>query len=209
MNYVKPYHLQVSYDNQNEKLIYKRLLKKGQGENFYGLQVAKYLMKDKEFNEKTLEIMKEFDNENKPSRYNFNLTLEECYFCKGTENLECHHINWQKDFNKDYIHNEKLQIKKNKLYNLVVLCQKCHDKVDRDEIKINGWVNTTDGLELDYQINRKKEKSLKFNADIIEKILNIKDKFDNPKNAKLYIKTTWNNKISKSTINNIWNDNYG
>ena len=100
---VKPYHLKVSYDEENEKIIYERELTEGQGEKFYGLQVAKFLMNDKDFNKRTNEILGEFDNSGKKSRYNADLTLDECYFCQRTDNLECHHINWQKDFNKNNI----------------------------------------------------------------------------------------------------------
>ena len=55
--------------------------------------------------------------------------------------LETHHIIFQKDFingvNKDKIH-----IKKNQKSNLVVLCNKCHDLIDKNKIIINGWIDS-------------------------------------------------------------------
>ena len=53
---IKPMHLKVEYDAEKDMLIYSRNLMEGQGESFYGVQVAKYVMKDKLFNERTLEL---------------------------------------------------------------------------------------------------------------------------------------------------------
>lgn len=39
--------------------------------------------------------------------------------------------------------------------NLVGLCESCHNKVHRNEITINGYLQTSKGLELDYKINKK------------------------------------------------------
>ena len=68
---VKPKHLKITYDVENEQLIYDRQLSDGQGETFYGLQVAKFFMKDKHFNEETNKILQEYDNKTiKKSNYN-------------------------------------------------------------------------------------------------------------------------------------------
>lgn len=40
--------------------------------------------------------------------------------------------------------------------NLVGLCESCHTKVHRNEITIRGYIQTSKGLELDYQINKNK-----------------------------------------------------
>ena len=205
---VKPFHLKVDYDDENEKIIYQRTLMEGQGESFYGLQVAKYLMKDKEFNNRTLEIMHEFDQNGKKSKYNSDLTLEECYFCKCNENLECHHINWQKDFNKDNVNILKPHIKKNKIYNLLVVCQVCHDKIDRNEITTKDWIMTSDGLELDYSFNEEKTKKLKYNNEIITKVFNLKNKYSLAKEAKVFIKKSLDINMSTSTIKKIWDNTY-
>lgn len=204
---VKPYHLKVSYDD--ETIIYERKLMEGQGEKFYGLQVAKYLMLDKDFNERTTEIMNEFDDNGKKSRYNSDLKLEECYFCQSNEKLECHHINWQKDFNENNINTEKPHILKNKCYNLLVVCQKCHDMIDRDDINVKGWIMTSKGIDLDYTINKeKKKKDKKYNKETISKIYDIKTKCKSSKEAKLYVKENFGVKVSTSTISKIWNNQY-
>ena len=207
---VKPYHLKVSYDDDNETIIYQRQLAEGQGDKFYGLQVAKYLMRDKNFNDRTHEIMKEFDNNGKKSRYNSDLVLDECYFCQSTEKLECHHINWQKDFDENNINKENPHIMKNKFYNLLVVCQKCHDMIDRDDINVKGWVMTSKGIDLDYSIvkQKKKSKNRKYNEETINNINSIKNKFNTTKEAKLYIKENFGVKISSSTISKIWKNEY-
>lgn len=44
-------------------------------------------------------------------------------------------------------------IKINHMANLVGLCTSCHKKVHKNEITIEGYVQTSKGLELNYQIN--------------------------------------------------------
>ena len=172
---VKPFHLKVSYDNENKSIIYDRKLIEGVGDNFYGLQVAKYLMNDSDFNFRTNELSDEFDGIfEKKSIYNSNLNLEECSICKSKNRLETHHIEMQKYFNKNDINENNPEIFKNKLYNLVPLCSSCHDKVDIGLIIIKGYKSTSSGKILDYEIRENKiKKNLKFNNEqlkIIKKI---------------------------------------
>tara|TARA_B100001093_G_scaffold444693_1_gene447880 strand:+ start:1897 stop:4995 length:3099 start_codon:yes stop_codon:yes gene_type:complete len=206
---VKPYHLKVSYDDENETIMYERELTEGAGEKFYGLQVAKYLMRDKDFNNRTHQIMNEFDNVKK-SRYNSDLVLEECYFCQSNQNLECHHINWQKDFDKNNINKLNPHIMKNKFYNLLVVCQKCHDMIDRNDINVKGWIMTSKGIDLDYSINNNNEnkKALKYDNETINKVINMKNRFKSTKEARLFIKENFDIKISTTTISKIWNNEY-
>jgi len=206
---VKPFHLEVSYDDMNESIIYQRNLKEGQGDKFYGLQVAKYLMRDRDFNNRTSEIMQEFDDTCKKSRYNSDLVLDECYFCQSTEKLECHHINWQKDFDENNINKEHPHIMKNKCYNLLVVCMKCHDMIDRNDINVKGWVMTSKGIDLDYSINKKEKlKEGKYNIDTITQINSIKTRCKTTKEARLYVKENFGVKISSSTISKIWKNEY-
>lgn len=167
-------------------------------------------MRDKNFNNRTKEIMNEFDDNGKKSRYNSELSLDECYFCQSTDKLECHHINWQKDFDENNKNKENPHIMKNKFYNLLVVCQKCHDMIDRNDIKVNGWVMTSKGIDLDYSINKTKNdtKNLKYNKETITKVYDVKNKFKTIKEARLYIKENFDVKISTSTISKIWNNEY-
>jgi|SaaInlStandDraft_5_1057022.scaffolds.fasta_scaffold00937_8 DNA mismatch repair protein MutS len=206
---VKPYHLKVSYDNENKSIIFDRKLVEGVGENFYGLQVAKYLMNDLKFNNRTNELSKEFDGiVEKNSLYNSSLVLDECKICKSKNRLETHHIKMQKDFNKNEIDENNLEVYKNKLYNLVPLCTSCHDKVDIGLIDIKGYKSTTSGNVLDYQINENKnKKNLKFDNNQLKLIKKI-SKNKEVKIAKIELLEKHNIKISASTINKVLNNNY-
>ena len=147
---IKTMHISVSYDEIKDTLIYSRELKEGQGDKYYGVMVAKYLMRNDEFNNRTKELENEYDNYHvKKSNYNKDLLMLECHLCHCKNHLESHHINFQKDCDEVKVKN-KPHIKRHAKYNLVILCSKCHDKIDRNEIVVNGWIKTSDGIKLDY-----------------------------------------------------------
>lgn len=206
---VKPYHLKVGYDDKNRTIIYDRKLVEGVGENFYGLQVAKYLMNDTYFNDRTKELSDEFDGINeKNSSYNSKLIMDECQICNCKSKLETHHIKMQKDFDKNEIDKNNPEIFKNKLYNLVVLCSSCHDKVDVGLIDIRGYKSTSTGKVLDFEIKKNsKKKNLKFNNDEL-KIIKKVSKGKETKIAKIELFEKHNIKISGTTINKVLNDSY-
>ncbi len=206
---VKAKHLKITCDSQNEKLIFDRQLSDGQGESFYGLTVAKFLMKDNNFNNITADILNDYDNINevKKSKYNSNNYLFDCEICKTKENLETHHINFQKDFNESKINESLLHIQKDSNYNLVTLCSKCHDDVDRNKIAIFGWNQTTNGKELNYVINSTQVKKNKYSDEFIDFIKSIKNQTTDPKYARIIIKENYDVKVSTKTINSLWSNN--
>lgn len=159
LNNVNIKHISVEYDNVSNNLIFSRKLQNGPGEDFYGLKVAKFLLNDDNFNERSKYIEDEYNtsienmNLNQVNKYNSVLEVKECHLCKSKKNLEVHHINWQKDCNKFYVIN-KPQIRKNSLANLVTLCRKCHDEVDRNNIMIDGYHDTIKGKKLKIKINK-------------------------------------------------------
>jgi DNA mismatch repair protein MutS len=205
---VKSKHLKITYDSQNDKLIFDRELSDGQGDTFYGLTVAKFLMKDQHFNEITSEILNDYNNVNtiKKSKYNSNNYLINCEICKDTNNLETHHINFQKDFNTDKINKDLFHIQKDANYNLVTLCTHCHDDVDRNNYIIYGWVNTTNGRELKYEKQNIIIKKTKYSNDLIQYIKSIHKQTTDLKFARILIKENYNTKVSKSTISKIWSN---
>ena len=154
---VKIKHISVEYDNVNNNLIFSRKLLDGAGEDFYGLKVAKFLLNDKDFNNRSKIIEDQYNtsieniNINQINKYNTMLEVKECYLCQSKKNLEVHHINWQKDCNKFHVIN-KPHIKKNSLANLVTLCRICHDEVDRNNIMIDGYHDTIKGKKLKIKI---------------------------------------------------------
>jgi DNA mismatch repair protein MutS len=210
INSVKAKHLKITYDQINETLIYDRHLSDGQGESFYGLQVAKFLMKDKLFNERTTEICMEYDNiiKDKSSKYNSDVYLHECEICKIKDKLESHHIKWQKDFNSDKIHKDDFGLQKDDASNLVVLCQGCHDKVDRDQIKVYGWLETSNGRKLDYKFNSIIIKKNKYTQELIDYIYELKSIVNGDlKMAVIKVKEEFNTKVSSKSILKFWTKN--
>ena len=202
---VKAMHLKVKYDDKNETLIYSRELVDGQGDKYYGVQVAKYLMKNDHFNKRTKELELEFEKINvKQSTYNKKNWKISCAICESKNNLETHHINFQKDCKSNLVI-DKPHIKKNNNYNLVTLCTNCHDKVDVNLIIIKGWLDTSDGRKLDYYFNEKKTNNKKYKINDIDLINQFKGK--TLKEAKILLKQ---NKldISTNTISKIWNNKY-
>lgn len=161
LNNIKLYHIHVEYDEINNSIKFDRLLKEGSGNDFYGLNVAKYLICDSEFINLTNIIKKDVfeipDLLNpKTSNYNSNIYMDKCNICnkqpkKSEIPLETHHIEFQKNFING-INKNKFHIKKNQKSNLVVLCNKCHDMIDANKIIINGWLDSNKTL-LKWQFN--------------------------------------------------------
>lgn len=159
---IKLYHLHVDYDEASNTITYDRTLKEGSGESFYGLHVSKYLINDNNFMDVANSIKKDVFEipdlfSHKTSNYNSDLYMDKCQICnhqpkKGEIPLETHHIMFQKDFING-INSKKIHMQKNHKANLVVLCYKCHDKIDTDEIIINGWKDSNKN-QLDVIINQ-------------------------------------------------------
>jgi DNA mismatch repair protein MutS len=182
LNNLRLFHLRVEYDEENDCLIFDRKLTTGSGPRVYGLAVAKYLIKNTKFINRAETIKKRLMNENKfdipfkTSNYNKDLLVKNCNICDYIpkedyhKQLESHHIHFQKNCLEDGKIKEKPYLNKNKLYNLVVLCRKCHNKVHKGEIIIRGYVDTSIGPLLDYTVDIKKKILNGFDAlEIIEK----------------------------------------
>jgi DNA mismatch repair protein MutS len=203
---VKIKHIKITLDDENNKLIYDRELSDGSGSSFYGLQVAKYLMNDPQFNKITMDICNEYENiDIKQSRYNSNVYLIECEICKSKNKLETHHIIPQKDFNNKLINKNELHIQKNANYNLVCLCQTCHDLNDNNTIIIKGWDETNKGRVLNFSYNLNIEKRNKYTDKMIHFIRLLKDTLDT-KLARIKIYEEYDIKVSTNTIKSIWNN---
>jgi DNA mismatch repair protein MutS len=206
---VKPFHIGVSYDHINSMLIYDRKLSEGSGESYYGLKVCQFIMNDNEFNKRTQEIEQDIYNK-KPivalvkSKYNNNLYIDECELCKVKDKLETHHINFQKDCENGFI-KSKPHIQKNDESNLVVVCSKCHDDIDRSNIIVHGYVQTSGGIKLEWErTSVKKDKKYKNkDLDIINKYIKYTSK-----QAKNILEKDHNIKIGITTINKIWKNEY-
>jgi len=159
---VKLYHIHIDFDENTNTIIYNRELREGSGENFYGLNIAKYLMNDAEFNSIINDIKSEFTKDciigNKWSKYNAKLNINKCAICnyfpknEKEKSLEVHHINFQKNADEYGFIKDK-SFHKNHISNLVVLCSKCHDKIDTNKLQITGYKETSKGKKLEWHIN--------------------------------------------------------
>ena len=151
---IKAFHLKVSYDTKNDILVYDRKLSPGSGDSDYGVLVAKFIIKDKDFIDCATSIkntlLDNHDNliSGKKSKYNGDIYVYECSVCHGKGDLETHHINFQQSCDENNVVIDKKHIKKNDKCNLIVLCDKCHDKIHNNEMKITGKIQTTKGKQL-------------------------------------------------------------
>jgi len=168
------YHIEVLYNQEKECLIYNRLLKDGQGSKIYGLEVCKSLNLPKEFLSLANELRNEIEGNNKNfvvpknSVYNKLVFMDKCILCKKDCD-EVHHITEQQYANSKGIIESK-QIHKNIKSNLMTVCESCHTKIHNDEIKVNGFLQTSNGVILDYE---NKEKILK--NDVEKKIIDLRN----------------------------------
>lgn len=150
---VMPLHLSVYYQESEDKLIFDRKLKYGQGSSIYGLEFAKSLHIDAEFLKVANEIRKKISDENsaldrlkdkKTSKYNKNLYLVSCAIC-GEAVEDVHHRLEQSTADEwgfiGHVH-------KNQKSNLIPLCKLHHKMVHDGQIVIEGFISTSKGVEL-------------------------------------------------------------
>jgi DNA mismatch repair ATPase MutS len=110
------------------KIRYDRQLKEGPGPHTYGIEIADDMGLPKEFIAMAHEIRKKVSYDirttrTKKSRYNKKLWMTECFRCGGKQNLHTHHITPQAMFTDGSLEN------KDGLYNLIVVCEDCHQAI--------------------------------------------------------------------------------
>jgi DNA mismatch repair protein MutS len=152
------FHLSV--EKKGDEIIFNRKLSEGTGEQIYGITIAKYILDDPIFINSAIELKNELlekaDQKNKlvsdkKSLYNKDIYMDACSVCGGSEKLESHHINWQKDFKSGInglINSKKPHLLKDSQANLIVLCYKCHDELHDSKISISGKVKSTNGIKI-------------------------------------------------------------
>ena len=151
---LKAKHLEVYFDG--EKLIYDRKLKDGSGSSVYGLEFAKSIYMDEEFLKIAEDIRKKLSKEynefellikKKRSRYNKNLYITTCAIC-GAPVEDVHHIKEKEKAVDGFIEHMPVNHK----YNLIPLCKKHHKMVHEGKLIIKGFVTTSRGIELHYEL---------------------------------------------------------
>ncbi|CAA6801538.1 MAG: DNA mismatch repair protein MutS [uncultured Campylobacterales bacterium] len=154
LEHIIPLHFSISYEEDTNKLIYNRKLAYGKGDSTYGLEFAQYLSLDSKFINYAYDIRDEISNKisnpkksvkkSKRSKYNKDLYIVKCVIC-GERADEVHHIKSQASANKE---GRIEHFDKNHKYNLIPLCKIHHNKVHTKELDIEGFVMSSEGLEI-------------------------------------------------------------
>lgn len=146
------YHFKVSV--KKGVMEFDRKLEEGSGESIYGIEIAQSLGLKQEIIKRAYKIRKKMLKEptqllsTKKSRYNSKVYMDKCAVCKSREDLHTHHILFQKDANEQGLIGV---VPKNAKYNLVVLCEGCHQAVHNDKLVVRGYKETSKGIYLDYE----------------------------------------------------------
>ena len=127
-------HMAVSYDRENDKLIYDRKIKDGPGNNMYGLEVCRSLSLPKEFLTLADNLRLKYNPISnsllslKKTKYNSKKIKSLCENCGKKMSTEIHHLIPQKNADKKgMIYNEDgTFFHKNHLANLMAVCEECH-----------------------------------------------------------------------------------
>ena len=159
---LKIFHIHISIiDN---KIIYDRKLKEGQGSNIYGIEVCKSLDLPSNFMINAEKIKKEIMGINnnlvelKTSNYNSSIYMDICNVCKKNKSVDTHHINYQSlSDDNGFFENYHKNIK----HNLIPICKECHDKEHNGIINIEGFKQTSNGIELDVKYDIETDEKIK------------------------------------------------
>jgi DNA mismatch repair protein MutS len=185
---VKFKHLKVDF---KDNLIFERILTDGLPSNRqYGAIVAEKVIQDTFFsslinNQDNFCTKKKEEQSEKyqhiistqHSKYNAKLLLDKCSVCNYMPKkindipLETHHINMQCSADSSGFHDIH---HKNELHNLVGLCRDCHQKVHKDIIVINGYIDTDNGRKLDFYTKNNNNLPLEYQKYMGEKYPSIK-----------------------------------
>jgi DNA mismatch repair protein MutS len=143
------WHLRVHYDASTDKLFYDRTLHRGPGGTLYGLEVAKAMHLPYDILKLAHGYRKQLLGETTveeahQSSWNPLLIRKECEVCKQAlvRDLEVHHIQPRAEANEGIFQDGS---KMNDIRNLIVVCQRCHDKHHAGEILIGKQVQTSEG----------------------------------------------------------------
>lgn len=214
---VKSYHLTIEVSNNT--IVYLRKIENGPGNNKYGVEIAKHIVHNDDFILNATKIRNELLNEpfellsTNTSNYNSNVIFHKCMIpgCNKMA-VDTHHILHQEDADEN---NFIGHIPKNNESNLIPVCKQHHDDAHNDKIIIRGYVQTTDGVILDYEIipntlpvNTSKKK---YSSEEVKLFIDyIVNKCNNEVNgcAETKIREEFNNNISKHTLKKMVSGEY-
>lgn len=131
------------------ELIYNRELKSGSGPSDYGIKIASLLNLKDSFIKEAKRYKSTICDDKSPtvSKYNTELYMKQCAICGRRKDLHTHHIQFQETADQQDMVGS---IHKNHKSNLAVLCQRCHKKLHKGKIHIQGYIETENGAKLLY-----------------------------------------------------------
>ena len=148
---LKIWHLHVEYDRAKDRLVYHRSLREGSGSSLYGLEVAKAMRIPDDILEDAIRFRKQLAGEAElsgsvGSSWNSAIIRRSCTSCGVTDSgsLEVHHI---KERNTSVNGRLADGSDVHGAANLVVLCDRCHDKVHGGSLELGLMIQTSDGPE--------------------------------------------------------------
>ena len=138
---LKVWHLRVKR-GPDDRLIYERTLQPGAGSSLYGLEVAKAMGLPLEFLEGAHAIRKRLTTAPAPSRWNTEIVRKGCEVCGAETGTEVHHVIPRAAATAGRLPDGSSM---NNARNLIPVCEACHDKHHRGEIKIGQVQLTSEG----------------------------------------------------------------
>lgn len=193
-------HLTVELDpNNNNRVIYRRKIKDGNGPQSYGILVCQSMKLEKDFIDDAVMIRRQIENgelikfknrltnsgelvDYHTSAYNKGKHISRCEVCQGI-GTDIHHINQQVDADSCGIIEGSSNIgvfHKNEKWNLVCLCKECHQSVHSSpsRLEIKGYSSTSDGIILEYLWTNKVSATIIENGKENGNLLNDKIEFE-------------------------------
>jgi DNA mismatch repair protein MutS len=178
-------HLSVEYDEDKDALLFNRVLQAGSGSSIYGLEFAKSLHMDEEFLNTANTIRKRLANDfdelellvkKKKSKYNKELYVTKCVIC-GAVAEDVHHISQRSLADKagfiGHFH-------ENHKHNLVPLCKEHHNQIHDGKLRVDGFMMTSNGLELQFQEQMSKPKIAEVEEPEVNVVEEVKTESEEP-----------------------------
>jgi DNA mismatch repair protein MutS len=112
----------------------------------YGLEVCKSLNLPQNFLDRAHQLRVKYNNVYKnildmnTSKYNSKKVKGICEICKINIGTEIHHLEYQKNANKNHYLEEGFH--KNHVANLVNICEDCHNNIHNNDTKINTNIDS-------------------------------------------------------------------
>ena len=180
---LKVWHLHVEYDRLKDRLVYHRSLREGSGSSLYGLEVAKAMRIPDDILEDAIRFRKQLAGEAElsgsvGSSWNSAVIRRSCAACGATESgtLEVHHIRER----HTAVHPNGRLADGSDVHsaaNLVVLCEKCHDKIHGGSLEIGSMVQTSDGPERSVSSATSESRKSKWSEEELRTIESVCKKF--------------------------------